>query len=169
MYSCFPCGGLSASLQEYFHDSLSEFLTLVVSSQLWMGTHPKGPCFNAQTSESLSDFVTANPDCVGTKVKEQFLTQGQLPFLFKVLSVNLSLSIQAHPNKVGNQSLMSYFIRIEIIPGVAGEHVDLPRISIWGNDFHIRLYVMITSFSNMNLNAVSSHTLIAETCWGITC
>ncbi|KFP90415.1 Mannose-6-phosphate isomerase, partial [Apaloderma vittatum] len=35
--------------------------------------------------------------CLGAKVKDVF--QGRLPFLFKVLSVNTALSIQAHPNK----------------------------------------------------------------------
>ena len=36
----------------------------------------------------------------GDKVLKRFPVKGQLPFLFKVLSVNKSLSIQAHPNKV---------------------------------------------------------------------
>ncbi len=35
----------------------------------------------------------------GTKVKSAFPGEG-LPFLFKVLSVNSALSLQAHPNKV---------------------------------------------------------------------
>ena len=40
---------------------------------------------------------------LGTGVHSRFskqLGEGQLPFLFKVLSVNKSLSIQAHPDKV---------------------------------------------------------------------
>lgn len=42
---------------------------------------------------------------LGNKISEHFytqdsnLTQGDLPFLFKVLSINQALSIQAHPNK----------------------------------------------------------------------
>ena len=36
----------------------------------------------------------------GDKVLKRFPVKGQLPFLFKVISVNKSLSIQAHPNKV---------------------------------------------------------------------
>ncbi|ELU00241.1 hypothetical protein CAPTEDRAFT_229052 [Capitella teleta] len=68
-------------------------------AELWMGTHPKGPCFNSTTGESLSDFIKANPKCIGSSVAKQFPAEGQLPFLFKVLSVNKSLSIQAHPNK----------------------------------------------------------------------
>ncbi|MEQ2204421.1 hypothetical protein XENOCAPTIV_013032, partial [Xenoophorus captivus] len=49
----------------------------------------------AQTT--LGQWIGHYPACLGSKVKDAF--QGQLPFLFKVLSVNTALSIQAHPNK----------------------------------------------------------------------
>ena len=66
-----------------------------------MGTHPKAPCVLADDSSiTLADWLQRNADCVGTKVRKSFPDVGKLPFLFKVLSVNISLSIQAHPDKV---------------------------------------------------------------------
>lgn len=54
-------------------------------AELWMGTHKNGPSsviyFNGST-QLLSEYLGH-----------------ELPYLFKVLSVNRSLSIQAHPNK----------------------------------------------------------------------
>lgn len=69
-------------------------------AELWMGTHPKGPSVLFTSPEkSLSDWIEQHPACIGEKVMTAFPKSGQLPFLFKVLSVNKSLSIQAHPNK----------------------------------------------------------------------
>lgn len=66
-----------------------------------MGTHPKAPSTLVITGESLPEWLKRNPLAMGKKLLEAFPTaEGQLPFLFKVLSVNKSLSIQAHPNKV---------------------------------------------------------------------
>lgn len=70
-------------------------------AELWMGTHPSGPSKVLLAEESgvslLKDWLTANPDALGEKVNAQW--PGQLPFLFKVLSVAKALSIQAHPDK----------------------------------------------------------------------
>ena len=67
--------------------------------QFWMGTHPNGPStvLDGENETLLSDWIYANVDVLGPTVKETF--DGKLPFLFKVLSVNKALSIQAHPNK----------------------------------------------------------------------
>ncbi|XP_077987833.1 mannose-6-phosphate isomerase-like isoform X2 [Glandiceps talaboti] len=69
-------------------------------AELWMGTHPSGPseilCKNIE-EKTLQEWICRHPDCLGAKVEERF--RGQLPYLFKVLSVNKALSIQAHPNK----------------------------------------------------------------------
>lgn len=70
--------------------------------QLWMGTHPRGDALirdNRIPQKTLGQWIADNPVCLGAKVKDAF--QGHLPFLFKVLSVNTALSVQAHPNKVG--------------------------------------------------------------------
>ncbi|XP_054858590.1 mannose-6-phosphate isomerase [Eublepharis macularius] len=69
-------------------------------AELWMGTHPKGNAIildNRITQKTLGQWIADNPSCLGSKVKDMF--HGQLPFLFKVLSVNSALSIQAHPTK----------------------------------------------------------------------
>ncbi|XP_069480615.1 mannose-6-phosphate isomerase isoform X1 [Ambystoma mexicanum] len=69
-------------------------------AELWMGTHPKGDAVivdNRITQKTLGQWIADHPECLGSKVKDTF--SGQLPFLFKVLSVKIALSIQAHPNK----------------------------------------------------------------------
>lgn len=73
--------------------------------QLWMGAHPKGDAQikdNRIAQTTLGQWIAHFPACLGSKVKDTF--QGQLPFLFKVLSVNTALSIQAHPNRVSSQT-----------------------------------------------------------------
>eukprot|EP00794_Sanderia_malayensis_P011164 gene11164-12337_t len=69
-------------------------------AELWMGTHVKGASQIAhenETGKSLRDILINHPELVGEAVHKKY--GGQLPFLFKVLSVNKSLSIQAHPSK----------------------------------------------------------------------
>jgi mannose-6-phosphate isomerase len=68
-------------------------------AELWMGTHSKGPSVIESSGENLSSWVEAHPDCLGDNFSKVFSSIGQLPFLFKVLSVNIALSIQVHPNK----------------------------------------------------------------------
>jgi mannose-6-phosphate isomerase len=49
---------------------------------------------------SLSAHLAANPQLVGAPVLKRFsISDGSLPFLFKVLSIRKALSIQAHPDK----------------------------------------------------------------------
>lgn len=75
-------------------------------AELWMGTHPKGPSVVASSEHagiSLNEWIAKQPECLGSKVRAKF--GDQLPFLFKVLSVNKSLSIQAHPNKTHAEQL----------------------------------------------------------------
>lgn len=69
-----------------------------------MGAHPRGDAKildNRISQKTLGQWIAENPDCLGQKVKNTF--KGKLPFLFKVLSVDTALSIQAHPNKVLDQ------------------------------------------------------------------
>ncbi|KAM6937556.1 mannose-6-phosphate isomerase [Xenentodon cancila] len=75
-----------------------------------MGAHPKGDAQikdNRIAQTTLGQWIAHYPACLGSKVKDAF--QGQLPFLFKVLSVNTALSIQAHPNKELAASLHAQF------------------------------------------------------------
>ena len=70
-----------------------------------MGTHPNGPSkvkgADADTSgeKFLKAVIDENPAHWLGSAEESFYKKGDLPFLFKVLSVNQALSIQAHPNK----------------------------------------------------------------------
>jgi len=69
-------------------------------AELWMGTHIKGPSRIASAKykgKSLRDMFIDHPSLLGDRVYKVYGVQ--LPFLFKVLSVNKSLSIQAHPTK----------------------------------------------------------------------
>jgi mannose-6-phosphate isomerase len=66
-------------------------------AELWMGTHPSGPARVAATNELLADWLRANPSAVG-HVPAGY-AGSDLPFLFKVLSIQTALSIQAHPDK----------------------------------------------------------------------
>lgn len=72
-------------------------------AELWFGTHPKGPTsvLVDGTSQELRSLVAQSPEqLLGRKVRDQF--GDVLPFLFKVLSINEALSIQAHPSKTSN-------------------------------------------------------------------
>ncbi|CAD6253273.1 unnamed protein product [Miscanthus lutarioriparius] len=65
-------------------------------AELWMGTHPAAPSSLAP-DVSLRDWVARNPAALGRDVTARW--GGDLPFLFKVLSVAKALSIQAHPDR----------------------------------------------------------------------
>jgi mannose-6-phosphate isomerase len=65
-----------------------------------MGTHPKSPSHVRFSGEVLSDHLTNNPSLIGKRVIERFdASDGNLPFLFKVLSIEKALSVQSHPDK----------------------------------------------------------------------
>eukprot|EP00271_Cylindrocystis_brebissonii_P014548 TRINITY_DN35911_c0_g1_i1.p1 TRINITY_DN35911_c0_g1~~TRINITY_DN35911_c0_g1_i1.p1 ORF type:complete len:482 (-),score=87.42 TRINITY_DN35911_c0_g1_i1:1259-2704(-) len=68
-------------------------------AELWMGTHPSGPSkvIGDGTVSLLKDWLAEHPKALGDKVASKW--KGDLPFLFKVLSVAKALSIQAHPDK----------------------------------------------------------------------
>ena len=62
-----------------------------------MGTHPSLPSKDLETGRSLLDLVSDNQALMGHDITSKY--KSKLPFLFKVLSINKALSIQAHPNK----------------------------------------------------------------------
>ncbi|KAI1140031.1 mannose-6-phosphate isomerase [Hypoxylon sp. FL0543] len=66
-------------------------------AELWMGTHPSNPSKDLETGRTLLELVESNQMLIAPSVRAKFGTK--LPFLFKVLSINKALSIQAHPNK----------------------------------------------------------------------
>ncbi|KAI6357749.1 hypothetical protein MCOR25_007582 [Pyricularia grisea] len=66
-------------------------------AELWMGTHPSNPSKDVDTGRTLLDLVEENQMFLSSSVISKY--GNKLPFLFKVLSINKALSIQAHPNK----------------------------------------------------------------------
>jgi mannose-6-phosphate isomerase len=62
-----------------------------------MGTHPSLPSKDLETKRTLLDLVQDNQALLSTEIAKKY--ENKLPFLFKVLSINKALSIQAHPNK----------------------------------------------------------------------
>eukprot|EP00035_Acanthoeca_spectabilis_P023193 m.448212 g.448212 ORF g.448212 m.448212 type:complete len:419 (-) comp19630_c0_seq1:90-1346(-) len=69
-------------------------------AELWMGTHPKAPSSITLAdglSMPLADWIKGNRWALTDPIADKF--SDKLPFLFKVLSINKALSIQAHPNK----------------------------------------------------------------------
>ncbi|KAK7416908.1 Mannose-6-phosphate isomerase [Neonectria magnoliae] len=66
-------------------------------AELWMGTHPSNPSRDVVTGRSLLDLFSENQALLSSSVAARY--GHKLPFLFKVLSINNALSIQAHPNK----------------------------------------------------------------------
>jgi mannose-6-phosphate isomerase len=62
-----------------------------------MGTHPSLPSKDVTTGRSLLELVQDNEALMGHDITAKYASK--LPFLFKVLSINKALSIQAHPNK----------------------------------------------------------------------
>ncbi|KAK7460918.1 Mannose-6-phosphate isomerase [Stygiomarasmius scandens] len=84
-------------------------------AELWMGTHPTSPsCLPLPSTPTLSSHLKANPSLIGNRVAERFpdAKEGNLPFLFKVLSIEKALSIQTHPDKKTAEKL----------------HAELPKI-----------------------------------------
>ncbi|XP_028630245.1 mannose-6-phosphate isomerase [Grammomys surdaster] len=81
-------------------DPLAQISEDMPYAELWMGAHPRGDAKildNRISQKTLGEWIAENQDCLGPKVKNAF--KGNLPFLFKVLSVQTALSVQAHPDK----------------------------------------------------------------------
>ncbi|KAJ8926433.1 hypothetical protein NQ314_021221 [Rhamnusium bicolor] len=76
-------------------------------AELWMGTHVNGHSVVKENDATLASFIYEHPEYLGEKVANLF--NQKLPFLFKVLSVNKALSIQAHPSKKHAEELHAKF------------------------------------------------------------
>jgi mannose-6-phosphate isomerase len=88
-----------------------------------MGTHVTLPSHVQSTSQPLSDLLASDaPRYLSKKIIEKYpnAEKGQLPFLFKVLSIGKALSIQAHPDKKLAEKLFAE--RPEVYKG---EHIAL--------------------------------------------
>src|ERR1700750_3492329 len=62
-----------------------------------MGTHPSNPSRDVESGNTLLELIQQNNMLMTAEVSQRY--GNKLPFLFKVLSINKALSIQAHPNK----------------------------------------------------------------------
>lgn len=62
-----------------------------------MGTHPNVPSYDANTGATLKDRLESNAQLLSPDVAKVY--ENDLPFLFKILSIQKALSIQAHPDK----------------------------------------------------------------------
>lgn len=76
-----------------------------------MGTHPNAPSYtltkDGHEAEALKDLISANEDLSTHEIYKQY--EGDLPFLFKILSIRKALSIQAHPDKTLGAKLFKDF------------------------------------------------------------
>ena len=66
-----------------------------------MGTHPTSPSrVIFDSHQVLSEYLASHPELIGKSIIDKFDAEnGNLPFLFKVLSIRKALSIQTHPDK----------------------------------------------------------------------
>jgi len=100
-------------------------------AELWMGTHVSSPSKVATSGNLLSDYLKQNQDGIGTQIVNRFsVSDGALPFLFKVLSIEKALSIQTHPDKATAEKL----------------HIEQPHIYRDGNH-KPEMAIALTPFS----------------------
>ncbi|KAJ5079033.1 mannose-6-phosphate isomerase [Anaeramoeba ignava] len=81
-------------------------------AEFWMGDHPNGPSkiMDSNSKEiEFEEWIEKNKEKTGEEILEfnesRNNPKNQLPFLFKVLSINKTLSIQAHPDRELAQKL----------------------------------------------------------------
>ena len=73
-----------------------------------MGTHPHAPTRVLSTGELLSVHLSVHPELVGESIIKRFdLKNGEIPFLFKVLSFDKALPVQIHPDRQTAQRIHS--------------------------------------------------------------
>ncbi|CCM05807.1 uncharacterized protein FIBRA_08041 [Fibroporia radiculosa] len=70
-------------------------------AEIWMGTHPHGPAkLYDSPSTSLQSLISTSPATfLGEPVHSKWPGTTQVPFLFKILSIEKALPLQAHPDK----------------------------------------------------------------------
>merc|ERR1712166_697248 len=70
-------------------------------AEYWMGTHCNGPAEVEGAEVPLTQLLKENPDMMSSypAAYESYKATGELPYWFKILSVEKALSIQAHPDK----------------------------------------------------------------------
>ncbi|KAG6917106.1 hypothetical protein DXG01_003926 [Tephrocybe rancida] len=70
--------------------------------------YAESPSHVSSTGEVLSEHLAKHPELIGGPVSRKFdASNGNLPFLFKVLSIQTALSIQSHPDKATAEKLFA--------------------------------------------------------------
>ena len=105
-------------------------------AELWMGAHPKAPSLikvaaGSTMERDFAKWLQQNPWALSDRVAARF--GGELPYLFKVLSIEKALSIQAHPNKAHAEQL---FLKD---PGNYPDSNHKPEIAIALTDFQVNI------------------------------
>lgn len=67
-------------------------------AEYWIGAHPDNPACVLPSLDTLEEFIRDFPDEI-LGVEGAFKYSSELPFLFKILSIEKPLSIQAHPDR----------------------------------------------------------------------
>ncbi|TDL29005.1 mannose-6-phosphate isomerase [Rickenella mellea] len=95
--------GLQSKVAQFSKASSAEKLSIdekAPYAELWMGTHPSSPSRLLVSNDTLSQHLASYEYLVGNAIIERFQsTDGNIPFLFKVLAIEKALSIQTHPDK----------------------------------------------------------------------
>ncbi|KAF8153993.1 mannose-6-phosphate isomerase [Crassisporium funariophilum] len=100
-------------------------------AELWMGTHTKSPSHVLSSKKLLSEYLTSKPELIGEPVIKKFdAGNGNLPFLFKVLSIEKALSIQTHPDKKTAEILHAQF------PDIYKDPNHKPEMALAITPFH---------------------------------
>eukprot|EP00243_Klebsormidium_subtile_P003674 TRINITY_DN17268_c0_g1_i1.p1 TRINITY_DN17268_c0_g1~~TRINITY_DN17268_c0_g1_i1.p1 ORF type:complete len:432 (+),score=86.25 TRINITY_DN17268_c0_g1_i1:208-1503(+) len=124
-------------------------------AELWMGTHPSGPSLVSFASDEggagenkllLSDWLHQHPQALGSATLSKW--HGELPFLFKILSVNTALSIQAHPDKKLAEALHSER------PNVYKDDNHKPEMALALTEFETLCSFVTTEELKSNLESV---------------
>ncbi len=98
-------------------------------AELWLGTHPKGPCWvypddnlteGSSTRLHLIDLLHKNKELRGANNCDE----GDIPFMLKILSIGKCLSIQAHPDTSKSREL--YATR----PDLYKDNIHKPEMSV---------------------------------------
>lgn len=103
-------GRESTVAQLAFENSNEDIVDDLPYAELWMGVHPSGPSRLKGENILLHEQLKQQPDLLGAAVLQDF--GPNLPYLFKVLSVEKALSIQAHPSKSHAEELFVKFPNI---------------------------------------------------------
>ncbi|ORX58141.1 phosphomannose isomerase type I [Hesseltinella vesiculosa] len=100
--------GLESKVATLASNSGVEIDTSKPYAELWMGTHPNAPSLVMDDNHTpLKSLIHNDPKLSSEPVYKQY--NGDLPFLFKVLSIRKALSIQAHPDKTLGANLFENF------------------------------------------------------------